>query len=60
MPLFFINGKISITALIVKGLEKVSLKRPVWGGEDGYRCQPAMPIRASFALISGSSLTGFI
>ena len=31
-PLLFINGKISITALIVKGLGKVSLKRPVWGG----------------------------
>jgi len=29
MPLLFINGKISITALIVKGLGKVSLKRPV-------------------------------
>lgn len=32
MPLLSINGKISITALIVKGLGKVSLKRPVWGG----------------------------
>lgn len=32
MPLLFINGKISITALIVKSLGKVSLKRPVWGG----------------------------
>ena len=32
MPLLFINGKISITALIVKGLGKVSLKRLVWGG----------------------------
>lgn len=29
MPLLFINGKISITALIVKGMGKVSLKRPV-------------------------------
>lgn len=29
MPLLFTNGKISITALIVKGLGKVSLKRPV-------------------------------